>query len=146
MTGAIGGGRLPVEDHLVAGFVRSAAAAPDATAVEVERERWSYERLLRVSAAIAHRLEATVAGEAPARTAVFAHRSWVAYAGLLAALMRGHAYLPLKRRFPVTRTREMFERSGSRAIVVDDASLVQLEGVLADVAEKTVSSRPARRM
>lgn len=142
MTDAIDGGLLPVEDHLVAGFLGSAAAAPDATAVEVGGERWSYERLLRVSAAIAHRLEIDVASEAPARTAVFAHRSWVAYAGLLAALVRGHAYLPLNRRFPVTRTREMFMRSGSRAIVVDDASLVQLEAVLADVSEKTVIIAP----
>jgi amino acid adenylation domain-containing protein len=142
MTGATDGGLLPVEDHLVAGFVRSAAAAPDATAVEVDGERWSYEGLLRVSAAIAHQLEATVAGEAPARTAVFAHRSWVAYAGLLAALIHGHAYLPLNRRFPVSRTSEMFERSGSRAIVVDNASLDQLDTVLADVAEKTVIIAP----
>jgi amino acid adenylation domain-containing protein len=141
MTDPTGGGLLPAEDHLAAGFLRSAAVAPDATAVEVDSERWSYERLLRIASAIAYRLE-EAAGEPPARTAVFAHRSWVAYAGLLAALMRGHAYVPLNRRFPVPRTREMFLRSGSRAIVVDDASLVQLEAILADVAEKTVIIAP----
>jgi amino acid adenylation domain-containing protein len=146
MNAAVGGGPLPVEDHLAAGFVRSAAAAPDATAVEVEGVRWSYERLLGVSAVIADRLEATtVPAEAPARTAIFAHRSWIAYAGLLAALMRGHAYVPLNRQFPVTRTREMFERSGSRAVIVDNASLVQLDAVLAGVAEKTVIIAPGAK-
>ena len=82
-----------------------------------------------------------VASEAPARTAVFAHRSWVAYAGLRlhwCAATRPPPQPALSR----YRTREMFMRSGSRAIVVDDASLVQLEGVLADVAEKTVILAP----
>jgi amino acid adenylation domain-containing protein len=142
MSDARDRGLLPVEDHLAAGFLRSAAAAPHTTALEVDGERWSYERLLGVSSAISHGLEENAASEAPARTAVFAHRSWVAYAGLLAALIRGHAYVPLNRRFPEARTREMFMRSGSRAIVVDGASLVQLEAVLADVAEKIVIIAP----
>jgi len=138
MSGAPGGGLLPTEDNLVAGFLRSAAATPEATALEVDGEPWSYERLLQISSAIAQRLDDHAAGDAPARTAVFAHRSWVAYAGLLAALMRGHAYVPLNRRFPVSRTREMLARSGSRAVVVDDASLPQLETVLADAATTVI--------
>jgi amino acid adenylation domain-containing protein len=142
MTVATDGGRLAVEDHLAAGFLESAAATPGATAVDVDGERWTYEQLLRLSSAIAHRLEGHAASDAPTRTAVFAYRSWIAYAGLLAALMRGYAYVPLNRRFPVTRTREMFMRSGSRAIVVDNDSLVQLEEVLADAAEKTVIIAP----
>lgn len=125
------------EDHLASGFVHSAMATPGAVAVVVDGESWSYERILRLSSGIARRLR-ELSDDAPPRTAVFAHRSAVAFAGVLAALLRGHAYVPLNPRFPVQRTRDMFQRAGSRAIVVDSASLVQLEAVLADVAQQTV--------
>ena len=128
----------PTENHLAAGFVRSAAAAPDAVAVEVEGEPWSYERLLRLSSGIAERLRELVSDEAPPRTAVLAHRSPAAFAGVLAALLRGHAYVPLNPRFPAGRTRDMLERAGSRAIIVDRASMAQLETVLAEGAEEMV--------
>ena len=128
----------PIENHLAAGFVRSAAAAPDAVAVEVDGESWSYDRLLRLSTGIAERLRELVSDDAPPRTAVLAYRSPAAFAGVLAALLRSHAYVPLNPRFPADRTRDMFERAGSRAIIGDRASLAQLEAVLAEVAEETV--------
>ena len=126
------------QDHLASGFVRSAAATPDAIAVEVDGDSWSYERLLRLSSRIAQRLHDVVSDDSPARTAVFAHRSPVAFAGMLAALLRGHGYVPLNPRFPTSRTCDMFERAGSRAIIVDRTSLVQLNAVLANVAEQAV--------
>ena len=83
-------------------------------------------------------LRELVSDEAPPRTAVFALRSPVAFAGVLAALLRDHAYVPLNRRFPASRSREMFERAGSRAIIVDRGSVDQLDAVLANVVEQTV--------
>ena len=124
--------------HLASGFVRSAATTPGAVAVDVNGESWSYERLFRLSSGIAHRLRELVPDEAPRRTAVFGHRSPAAYAGVLAALLSGHGYVPLNPRFPATRTRNMFERAGSRAIIVDRTSLPQLDAVLVEDAEETV--------
>jgi amino acid adenylation domain-containing protein len=63
-------------------------------------------------------------------TAVFAHRSPTAFAGVLGALLAGHGYVPLNRTFPVARTRLMFERSQCRSIVVDAGSLPQLDALL----------------
>src|SRR2546423_9168349 len=54
----------------------------------------------------------------------------MAFAGVLAALLRGHGYVPLNRTFPQQRTAQMLERSGCRAVVVDEGSADQLDEVL----------------
>jgi amino acid adenylation domain-containing protein len=68
-------------------------------------------------------------------TAVFAYRSATAFTGVLAALLRGHGYVPLNRTFPADRTRLMLERSGARAVIVDSASAEQLDVVLERMTE-----------
>ena len=66
----------------------------------------------------------------PRLTAVFARRSVTAYAGVLAALSRGHAFVPLNPAFPVERTRQMLKRSTATALIVDAAGAGQLDAVL----------------
>jgi amino acid adenylation domain-containing protein len=119
-------------DHLATGFLRSARAVPNRPAVAIGSESWSYEELLREAAAVAELLKRRTPDGGPPLTAVFAHRSFVAFAGVLAALLRGHGYVPLNRKFPVLRTKAMLERSGCRAVVVDNQSLPQLDELLAD--------------
>ncbi|HVY45356.1 MAG TPA: amino acid adenylation domain-containing protein [Minicystis sp.] len=117
---------------LQTGFLRAAERFADRPALEVAGATLSYAAL----AARASALAATLAREAPAgppRTAVFAHRSAVAFAGVLGALLRGHAYVPLNPTFPVERTRAMLLRSGARAVVVDAGAEPQIEAVVEGV-------------
>jgi amino acid adenylation domain-containing protein len=110
-------------------FLTHAAAAPDAPAVVVRGVAVSYgemERRARVMAAVI-----TADGARPAeRVGVFASRSEVAYAGTLAALFSGAAFVPLNQKFPVERTRAMARRALLDAIIVDRASAAQLAAVL----------------
>lgn len=132
----------PALDHLAAGFVRSAAAFPQRPALVVGTESWSYEGLLRASAAIAAVLQEHTPADGPPWTAVFGHRSFVAYAGVLGALLRGHGYVPLNRKFPVMRTKAMFERSRCRAVVIDNESLTQLDELLDGAPDGTLIVAP----
>jgi amino acid adenylation domain-containing protein len=132
----------PYFDHLAAGFVRSAIASPQRPALIVGNRSYSYEELLSSSAAIAALLTEQTDDAAPRRTAVFAHRSFVAYAGLLGALLRGHGYVPLNRKFPIMRTKAMFERSGCRALIIDNESLPQLDELLTGVEKGTLVLAP----
>jgi non-ribosomal peptide synthetase component F len=102
-------GSRPLLDHLAAGFVRSAGAFPQRPALVVGTESWSYEELFEAAAVISALLREHTREDGPPWTAVFAHRSFVAFAGVLGSLLRGHGYVPLNRRFPVRRTRAMFE-------------------------------------
>ena len=129
-------------DHLAAGFVRSARELPHRPALAIGARSWSYEELLLAAAAIGETLKKHTAVRAPALTAIFAHRSFSAFAGVLGALLRGHGYVPLNRKFPVPRSKEMFDRSGCRALVVDTDSVPQLHELLADAADGVVVVAP----
>jgi amino acid adenylation domain-containing protein len=134
--------REPALDHLAAGFVRSAKAFPHRPALAFGSRSWSYEELLRGSTAIAALLRDHSPEDEPPWTAVFAHRSFVAYAGVLGALLRGHGYVPLNRKFPIMRTKAMLERSRCRALVVDNESLPQLYDLLAGVPDGVLVVAP----
>lgn len=126
------GGR---ESALHAGFLRSARRFPDRPAVEVAGAAVSYRELEARARAIAAVLTAdTPEGGAPL-TAVFAYRTVTAYAGVLAALFRGHGYVALNRRYPPYRSRVMLENAGARALVVDRDSAGQLDELLEQVRE-----------
>lgn len=131
----------PAFDHLAAGFVRSAKAFPRRPALAIGAQSWSYEELLQSSTAIAALLKKHTEG-GPLLTAALAHRSFVAYAGVLGALLRGHGYVPLNRKFPSLRTKAMFERSGCRALVVDNESLPLLDELLAGAPDGAVVVAP----
>jgi amino acid adenylation domain-containing protein len=116
---------------LHAGFLSSAERFPDRPALEVAGAAYSYAQLQERAAALAATLAAHDTGDGPPLTAVFSYRSLSAYAGVLAALMRGHGYVPLNSGYPPERTRAMIERSGCSALVVDPESATQLDEVLA---------------
>jgi amino acid adenylation domain-containing protein len=95
---------------------------------------------------MAARLAATLGRRAPAGgpplTAVFAYRSPTAFAGVLAALFRGHGYVPLNHTFPARRTSSMLARSGCRALIVDEASAAGLEEVLEGIETRLLIVLP----
>jgi amino acid adenylation domain-containing protein len=129
MTGIATGARR----GLWTGFLRSARRFPDRPAVVVQGSSLSYRRLREQAGVIAACIQSRLPRSSVPLTAVFAHRSAVAFAGVLGALMAGHGYVPLNRTFPVARTRAMLRRSGCRSIVVDAESLVQIDELLEGV-------------
>jgi amino acid adenylation domain-containing protein len=133
----------PVEP-LHAGFLRSAERFADRPALEVGGAALTYAELDRSARAIAATLLAATPAGGPPLTAVCAARSATAYAGLLGALMRGHGYVPLNPRFPVDRSRVMFERAGCRAVVADEASLEHLDGIVAAAPDPLLIVLPDR--
>lgn len=112
------------------GFLRSAERFADRPALQLGGETLSYAGLSARAAAMAATLDALAPPDEPALTAVFAHRSITAYAGVLAGLFRGHGYVPLNPTFPTDRTRAMLVRSGCRSLIVDGHGARQLEEVL----------------
>ena len=104
----------------------------------------TYDQLFRKSAALAASMVRHDEGYGPPLTAVFAYRSAPAFFGILAALMRGHGYVPLNRTHPVDRTRIMLQRSGCRTIVVDTESEKQLERILDGIAGRMLVVLPDR--
>ncbi len=112
------------------GFLDSVARHAGRPALQLGGEVLSYAALQERAAAIAATLDAQAPAGEGGLTAVFAHRSITAYAGVLGALLRGHGYVPLNPAFPTDRTRGMLLRSGCRSLIVDAHGARQLDEVL----------------
>ena len=127
---------------LVSGFLCASQKFPARPALEVAGQRLTYGGLERIAASFAATLTRHVPSVEPPLTAVFAYRSVTAFAGVLAALFRGHGYVPLNRTFPPERTRLMLHCAGCKAIIVDAGSQEQLEAILPGIEEKVVLLLP----
>lgn len=114
---------------LLAGFLGSLARFPTRLAIEVEGSGLTYADLADMAGRCAALLQEADSGSVPL-TAVFGQRSKVTFVGVLAALYRGHGYVPLNPTFPIERTRAMLERAGCRAMVVDAEAARQLPMLL----------------
>ena len=124
------------------GFLRSAREFPQRPAVEVANRVVSYSDLGQRAFQLAATLQKYERSNQLPLTAVFGYRSVTAFAGILAALLRGHGYVPLNRTFPPERTKLMLERSGCRALVVDELSAAQLPRVLEGLSNKLLVLMP----
>ena len=131
------------ERLLWSAFLRSCEKFPDRPAIEVASSPLSYKQLDKRATCLAATIQKTAQGGVPL-TAVFAHRSHTAYAGVLGALMAGHGYVPLNRTFPIDRTRLMLERSTCRTVVVDNESEAQLSELLRGLTTPMVILCPDR--
>jgi amino acid adenylation domain-containing protein len=127
---------------LASGFLRASREFPLRPALEVDGQTLTYVELEGIAASFAATLTKHLPFAEPALTAVFGYRSVTAFAGVLAALFRGHGYVPLNRTFPPERTRLMLQRAGCKAIIVDTASQQQLELILPGIEEKLVLLLP----
>ena len=121
---------LAARPYLYSGFLESAERFPDRPALEVAGETLTYAALREQAFAIASALERSRPADGSSITAVYAYRTPAAFAGILGALLSGHGYVALNRRFPPERTRLMLEKADARAIVVDRESAEQLDEVL----------------
>ena len=122
---------------LWSGFARSAERFPDRPALVVAGHELTYaelaERAMRIAATLQSRTE-----ESQRLAATFGYRSPTAFAGILGALMSGRGYVPLNPTFPPLRTARMLQSSGAQYVVVDEASLGQLDQLLAEVSSPLV--------
>ena len=111
-------------------FFRRAADSPGRPALEVDGRNVTYGELAVHARAIAATLLEHSPSTGPALTAVLAHRSPTAFAGILGALARGHGYVPLNPGFPPARNRAMLERAGCEAVIVDSSARSDVSGLI----------------
>jgi amino acid adenylation domain-containing protein len=102
---------------LIAGFDRSAKQFPSRLALVVGNLQLTYLDLQLLAAKIASAVVRHERRSLPL-IAILAHRSVVAYAGILGILAAGKGYVPLNAKFPIERTRKMLEFSGCEMLVV----------------------------
>jgi amino acid adenylation domain-containing protein len=118
-----------VSRHLHSGFLESAHAMPDRTALYVDGTTLTYRELRLRASTIAATLQQLDPGEPPL-TAVFCDRSRTTFAGILGTLMAGHGYVPLNVSYPISRTQWMLERAGCRTLIVDNRAEIHLPALL----------------
>ena len=141
-------GRIEMKERLRwlgAGFIESFGRLPDRPALEIDGEVITYGDLHSRAASLSATLLNTTPSDGPALTAIFAYRSATAFVGVLAALFRGHGYVPLNPLFPPERTQTMVKRAGCRAVVIDSTGEKELDQVLKGIDEQLVLVFPERR-
>lgn len=124
------------------GFLLSAERFPERIALEVGGQSLTFASMRDRAAAIAATVVERDPGEGPPLTAVFAHRTGTAFAGVLGALFSGRGYVPLHPDFPVARTRSMLLRAGCRTVVADGLGVRLLDEVLDGVETKLLIVAP----
>jgi amino acid adenylation domain-containing protein len=110
---------------LRSGFFAHADKNPAAPALVVRGETISYGQLSEKVRTWAQAILG-LAGSPVARVGVFAYRSEPAYAGVLAALAAGGAFVPLNLNFPPEKTAAMIQQAKLDVIIVDRTCAVQL--------------------
>ena len=130
------------ERTLRSGFLRACERFAERPALWIDGVEVSYAELRQRAAALAATLARREPSNDPPLTAVLAQRSVTAYSGILAALLRGHGFVPLNPAFPAARTRGMLERAGARALVVDATCATYLEEVLESIERRLVVVLP----
>ena len=115
---------------LCTGFFRRAAESPHRPALEVDGVALTYGELAARARAIAAALLEHGGGAGLPLTAVLAHRSATAFAGVLGALARGHGYVPLNPGFPAARNRAMLDRAGCEALIIDSRAAAEVSSLV----------------
>jgi amino acid adenylation domain-containing protein len=106
-------------------FAGSVERYPDAPALEVHGTAYSYRDLHTRADALAARIVAAHGGT-PARVALHAARSLLAYTGYLAALRLGAVVTPLNPGYPAQRNRAVCALAGVEVLLADAAGAAQL--------------------
>jgi len=127
---------------LSAGFLDSLHRFPNHSALEVSGKTLTYKDLYDRAASIAATLKRDVTDAGTLFTAVLAHRSVTAFAGILGALLSGKGYVPLSPYFPAERTAAMLNRSLSAGLVVGSEAIDALRALLPHVDRTLVIVLP----
>nr|WP_202511474.1 non-ribosomal peptide synthetase [Streptomyces sp. SID3343] len=105
---------------VVARFAEQAARTPDATALVMGEERWSYARLAEAAENVAGRLCA-LGAPANARIGIAMNRSPLTIAVLLGVLRAGCAVVPMDVGYPAPRLAAMLEQVRPFRVVAESA-------------------------
>ncbi len=120
-------------------FARQSEKTPAALAIKVDGVDYSYRQLCDLAVAVAASIGAKETGDTQPVTAVYADRSVESYAGVLAALMLGHAYVPLNPIFPDVRNRAIVTLSGASFVVCSPAGRTRVDSILEGVTDVAVA-------
>ncbi len=101
----------------IARILQQSEVSPDNPALEIGGATWSYGSLMAEAAALAARLPAWQPGQAQPRTLVVVERHAAAFVAILAAHLRGHAYVPIDPGHPVTRNAAVLTAAEACCIV-----------------------------
>ncbi|GGM47080.1 AMP-binding protein [Dactylosporangium sucinum] len=115
-------------------FRRSVERSPDATALDVGGQTYTYAQLHD----IVERLAGAISSAGPAAVGLLAARSLAAYAGYLAALRAGAVVVPLNPAFPPVRNAQMCRAAGVSLIVVDERGAERADDVRLDLGAGTL--------
>ncbi len=127
---------------LRSGFLRALERFPDRPAVCLGDAQRSYRELHTLAARIAATLQCHLPHAEPRFTAVLGQASFTAFAGVLAALLRGHGYVPLDPAYPAARTRDMLRRSEAAGLVVGPDGLALMPALLDEASAAMVVVLP----
>ncbi len=119
--------------------VRVAQQAPDRPALTVDGVTWTYQELLSAAWSLSQQMRAAGhahdAGSDEITVAVMAQRNSASYIGILAALLAGHAYVPLNVNHPAKRNLLALQRSRPSFLVCSDVSEPYLSSMLSSAPE-----------
>ncbi|MEV7779601.1 amino acid adenylation domain-containing protein [Kitasatospora sp. NPDC088351] len=117
---------------LHSGFRASARRVPEHPALLLRGRTWTYRELDGIARQWAAAITRSAAR--PRRVAILGHRSIVTYAGFLAALYAGATVVPLNKKYPVARNRDILERAEADVVLADAGSLAGLGPLLDGLA------------
>ncbi len=117
-----------------------ARRTPGKTALIIAGESWSYAELIAAARQIARQFPRVAAGAPQPVTAVMAQRHISSYAGILAARLSGHAYVPLNVNHPCQRNATILRNSAAERVVCGELAAEKLRNILqaAGVAAESV--------
>lgn len=117
---------------------------PQRTALVIDSESWTYAELLTAAQEIAANFPDQNTAEPQAITALMAQRHVSSYAGILAARLSGHAYVPLNVNHPCQRNATILKNSGAQRIICGSHASEKLQNILS-VADMPAESVPIIR-
>ncbi|WP_158529677.1 amino acid adenylation domain-containing protein [Parvibium lacunae] len=121
------------------GFLASVKRSPDAIALEIGEQHWSYAALAARAQSLASALQGIPATPADSGlVAVFAARSITTYVGTLAVFAAGRAHIALNPAHPPARNAAILQRAGVRTVIVAPDTL-PLALALAEILGKSLT-------
>lgn len=123
-------------------FLQAARQAPEQPAITAGGEALNYQafhaRVLQLAAALAAQ---ETAAKAPV-AAIYLSRNTDTYAAVLAALLRGQAYVPLNPKFPPERNRYILDRSGATTLFYEAADSAAVQDIMAAQSGEPAAAVP----
>ena len=126
---------------LIKEFISAADKFSDCPALEIKDISYSYNDLYYNSNKIANYILSR-SSKHNSMVAVLSDKSFVAYSGILGALIASKAHVPLNPRFPLFRCKGMFEKSEADTIIVGNECIDYFEKLLAEINKSVIVILP----